>query len=174
MNIYHWQGLTFRQKALYELKQEIKRKKYQQVKKKWRTYWVKVRFVNGKQEWYQCSRDLQRALWQYTGQNNKVASLDGVLLNVPVASYAGAKTPIRTVMVVQTKIKKRHIKDTSRITRGQFVEIDYNHFGFPKDLVNKIKFMQHDYSDDSKSNIEDNVRYFAIKHSGWLYKVLAS
>lgn len=173
MNVYHWQGLTFRQKALYELKQELKHKKRQQAKKKWRTYWVEVQFVNGEQKWYQCSRDLQGALWQYTAKEKKPANLNGVLLNVPIAPYAGTKTPIRTAMVMQTKIKRNHTKDTSMITRGQFFKLDYNRFGFPKDLANKIRYMQHDYSNVSKYYIEDNIRYFATKNSGWLYKILA-
>lgn len=175
MNRYHWQELTFRQKALYELKQERRNKRKRRFKKKRRTYWVGVQFATGETAWYQCSQDLQRALWQYTGQTSKVASLNGMLLNVPVGPYdENSGTPVRTVKVLETKISRKHISDPEDITRGQFVKIDYNRFGFPKDLDNKIKYMQHDYLCIYKHKIEDDIRYFVARDSSWLYRLLVA
>lgn len=175
MNIYHQQGLTFRQKALYELKQERGDKRKRRFKKKRRTYWVRVQFATGEIAWYQCSQDLQRALWQYTGQTSKVASLNGMLLNVPVGPYdEKGGTPVRTVKVLETKISRKHISYPEDITRGQFVKIDYNRFGFPKDLDNKIKYMQHDYLQCFKDKIYNDIRYFVKKDGSWLYRTLVT
>lgn len=174
MDRYHWQGLTFQQRALYELKQEWRKRSQKQFKKRRRTYWVKVLFTDDKEVWYQCSQDLQRALWQYTGKHGKLANLNGVLLNVPVAPYIGNMTPIRTVKVLETKVSRKHIKDTALITRGQFIKVEYNHFGFPKRLDSQIKYMQHDYLCASKHQIEDDIRTFVARDSNWLYRLLVA
>lgn len=174
MNRYHWQELTFQQRALYELKQERRKRSQKQFKKRRRTYWVKVLFTDGKEVWYQCSQDLQRALWQYTGKYGKLANLNGVLLNVPVAPYTGNMTPIRTVKVLETKVSRKHIKDTALITRSQFVRVEYNHFGFPKRLDSQIKYMQHDYLCVYRHQIEDDIRDFATRDYNWLYRALVT
>lgn len=154
MKLYTYQGLGIREQALYELRQERKIKK--QEKTFQHQYWVKVGFTDGTTKWYQCSRDLQGALWSLTKKHHgKTQSLNGFLINVPISGYdKNGHASIITGVVLETKIKNQRTHDTSRITRSQICNLSnhYNKLGWRR-LKEVIRYMQHDYDNDNKQQI---------------------
>ena len=71
--------LSFRERALYELK-------VAKATKKRTYYWVQVRLANGKKKWFQLPKDLQKAMHTSTFELNK-KRLVGALINVPISKY---------------------------------------------------------------------------------------
>lgn len=158
MKLYTYQGLGIREQALYEVRRDRKTKKRKKAFQ--HKYWAKVAFANGTTKWYQCSRDLQNALWSLTkNDHGKTQSLNGFLINVPISGYdKNGYASIVTGVVLKTKIKNQRTHDTSQITRSQICNLSkhYNWLGWRK-LNEVIQYMQHDYDNDSKQRIAEAI-----------------
>lgn len=180
MDIYKYQSLSFRNKALWELKKE-KRK----LAKTSFAFWVEVQLVNNKKYWYQLSKDLQKAMQQHyqNHKNNWQSVILGAAINVPVTNYDKlGNTKLRVGIVRQVVRKKRHISNSRWITRSQFGRINksfYYHIfkatrffsgkidqeKMPLQDVVFIKFMQHDYSEKQRNIILFDLENLAFRQT---------
>lgn len=159
MNNYHLQGLTFRQKVLYELREKKAATRL--------TFWVKVKPLHGKEKWYQLPRDLQRGMWQNANHhhNNGYQFLLRKLIVIPLSNYddkGNAKLGVGQVTYVT--IRRKHIRDPRWITRSQFKGLEYHGpFNLLTNRQEVITFLQHDHSPANKARIKNEVNYY-VKH----------
>lgn len=180
MDIYKYQSLSFRNKALWELKKE-KRK----LAKTSFTFWVEVQLVNNKKYWYQLPKDLQKAMQQHyqSHKNNWQSVILGAAINVPVTNYdKHGNTKLRVGIVRQVVRKKRHISNSRWVTRSQFGRINkwfcYHIFKATRFFSGKIdqekmplqdvvfiKFMQHDYSEKQRNIILFDLENLAFRQT---------
>lgn len=157
--------LSFSQRALYELKQEQK-KRYEQKKSKYHDfYWVKVKYWNlkgnDKEKWFQLPKDLQVATHQTSFQKNQDILL-GSLINIPLSKYdTQGTTTITTGLIIGIKRRKQTTGNTQRITRSQFKKIHFLLGIFPTNRKECKRYLWHDYSQEDVARISKAVDYYS-------------
>lgn len=146
-------NLSFRSRALYELKMENQRRLSGEK------YWVLVQMANGKKSWFQLSKDLQKAM---ENEPFEVCQnyLVGSLINVPISKYKKEKAKIDCGKVCKLKVKSYRTSKPDRITRSQFKKPKlYKILGLKlvktKELFNYLK---HDYSSQDQQRIKRSIR----------------
>jgi hypothetical protein len=130
------QSMSFRDRALYELREEEK-DKYSQVKprkvdKKKKTYWALVQFSDESTKWYQLPKKLQRGLKEYRKIHPEDWDqlLKGDIIDVPVTINGQIAT--QPVRILRIKRSKRRAGIDDRILRDQFLRPEYTRFGIAK------------------------------------------
>lgn len=130
------QSMSFRDRALYELREEEK-DKYSRVKprksdKKKKTYWALVQFSDESTKWYQLPKKLQRGLKEYRKIHPEDWDqlLKGDIIDVPVKVNGQIET--QPVRILRIKRSKRHAGIDDRIMRDQFMKPEYTRFGIAK------------------------------------------
>lgn len=160
MNTYRLQEMTFRQKALYELRMAKAATRP--------TFWVKVKPPHGREKWYQLPRDLQRGMWQNAKQhhNNGYRFLLHKLIVIPLSDYDNkGQAKLGVGQVTYVTIRRKHIRNPRWITRSQFKGLEYH--GPLKLLTNRrevIAYLQHDHSPANKARIKDEVNHYVKRH----------
>lgn len=158
--------LSFSQRALYELKQEQK-KRYEQKKSKYHDfYWVRVEYRDLKghvrRKWFQLPKDLQVATHQADfSQNIKI--LMGSLINIPLSRYdAEGKAKITTGLIDGISQREQTTGNTRKIARSQFKKIHYFLGLFPTNRKECKRYLWHDYSQEDVARISKAVDYYSI------------
>lgn len=145
--------LSFRDRALYELK-------VAKSKRKHTYYWVQVRLVNGGKKWFQLPKDLQKAMHTSTFELNE-KRLVGALINVPVSKYKkNGKVKIDCGIICKLRLRNYHAKKPNKITRSQF-KLPNRRFGFAN-TSELFGYLKHDYDQENQQRIRQSIHELTV------------
>lgn len=145
--------LSFRDRALYELK-------VAKSKRKHTYYWVQVRLVNGGKKWFQLPKDLQKAMHTSTFELNE-KRLVGALINVPISKYKeNGKVKIDCGIICKLSLRNYHAKKPNKITRSQFKQ-PKRRFGFAN-TSELFGYLKHDYDQENQQRIRQSIHELTV------------